>query len=57
MATLAKALNAHRTLSASLEKVIDRVTRPRVFLFLGLEPTPRGRDSWAGIPRWPSTPD
>ncbi len=56
MQALAKALsgNPSRALSASLEGVIDQVTRPRIFWGLGLEPTPSGRDSWAGMPRWPS---
>jgi hypothetical protein len=53
---LAKALNGDpaRTLSTSLQAAIDRVTRTRVFVFVGLGPAPNGRDSWAGIPRWPS---
>jgi hypothetical protein len=53
---LAKALGGDpaRTLSASLQVAVDRVTRPRVFDFMGLEPTPSGRDSWAGLPRWPT---
>ena len=53
---LAKALDGDpsRALSASLERVVDRVTRPRLFLFLGLEQTPSGRDTWAGLPRWTS---
>jgi hypothetical protein len=53
---LAKALSGDptRTLSPSLQAAIDRVTRPRVFVFIGLEPAPNGRDFWAGIPRWPS---
>ncbi|MBA2461074.1 MAG: hypothetical protein H0V45_04810 [Actinobacteria bacterium] len=46
--------NPARTLSASLQGIVDRLTRPRVFLSMGLEPTQSGRDSWAGIPRWPS---
>jgi hypothetical protein len=52
---LAKALRGSpdRALSPSLEGVVDRVTRPRIYLAAGLEPTPSGRDSWAGIPRWP----
>jgi len=52
--TLAKALDGDpsRALSASLEGVVDRVTRARLFLFLGLEATPNGRDSWAGLPLW-----
>jgi hypothetical protein len=53
--TLEKALGGDpsRALSVSLEGVVDRVTRPRVFLALGLEPTPSGRASWSGLPRWP----
>jgi hypothetical protein len=53
---LATALSGHpaRTPSTSLQAIIDRVTLPRVFVCMGLEPTPSGRDSWAGIPRWPS---
>jgi hypothetical protein len=43
-----------RALSASLRATVDRVTRPRVFVAMGLEPAPNGRDFWAGIPRWPS---
>ena len=51
---LAKALRGDpaRALSPSLERVVDRVTRPRVFLAAGLEPTRNGGDSWAGIPLW-----
>jgi hypothetical protein len=56
MPTLANALgsNPSRTLSSSLERLVDRVTRPRVFLWTALVPTPSGRDSWAGVPRWPA---
>lgn len=56
MPTLAKALSGDpsRALSLSLERIVHRVTWPRVFLFVALEPTPSGRDSWAGIPRWPT---
>ncbi len=45
-----------RALSASLEEIVDRLTRRRVFISLGLAPTPSGRDSWAGMPRWPTPP-
>ena len=53
---LAKALGGDpaRALSASLQAAVDRVTRPRVFDFMGLEPAPNGRDSWTGVPRWPT---
>jgi hypothetical protein len=53
---LAKALSGDpgRTLSASLRAAVDRITRPRVFVAMGLEPGPNGRDAWVGIPRWPS---
>jgi hypothetical protein len=55
LSTLAKALvgDPSRALSASLDEIVDQLTRPRVFLFVGLQPTPSGRTSWAGIPRWP----
>jgi hypothetical protein len=58
LTALAKKLerDPSRALSTSLEEIVDRVTRPRVFLCLGLEPTPAGRYSWAGIPRWRSAP-
>jgi hypothetical protein len=42
-----------RALSMPLSELVDRLTRSRVFVGLGLEPTPRGGDSWVGIPRWP----
>jgi hypothetical protein len=53
---LARALRGDpaRALSASLEGAVDRLTRPRIFLAAGLAPTPSGRASWAGIPRWPA---
>ena len=56
MPRLAKTLGREpsRTLPATLERLVDRVTRPRVYLWIALEPTPSGRDSWAGVPRWPT---
>ena len=47
--------NPARPLTASVENIVHHVTRPRVFLFAGLEPTPSGRSAWAGLPLWPST--
>jgi hypothetical protein len=41
-------------LSASVQAVVDRVTRSRIFVAVGLEPTPSGRDTWLGLPRWPA---
>jgi hypothetical protein len=57
--TLARALggNPARAISRSLKNVVERLTRPRVYLFLSLEPTASGRESWAGLPRWPASPD
>jgi len=54
MPTLAKARSGDpsRVLAASLARVVDRVTRPRIFLAMGLEPTLSGRESWVGVPRW-----
>lgn len=56
LGTLASALGSaqKRPLSASLRAVVERVTRPRVWVFVGLEPTASGRVSWAGLSRWPS---
>lgn len=55
--SLAAALggNPSRALTAPVENIVRQVTRPRVFLFAGLEPTPSGRSAWAGVPLWPST--
>jgi hypothetical protein len=43
-----------RALPPALDKVVDRLTRPRLFLSLGLEPSPGGRLAWAGVP-WSRT--
>jgi hypothetical protein len=57
MPTLAQALadDPSRAFATSLAQVVDRLTRPRVFLALGLEPTPGGGYAWAGLPRWPAS--
>lgn len=39
--------------SPELERVVDELTLPRTYLFLGFEPGSRGGLSWAGMPRWP----
>jgi hypothetical protein len=44
--------NPARTLAANLQATVDQITRPRLFVALGLEPTPNGGTSWAGIARW-----
>jgi hypothetical protein len=56
LSTLAAALGREpaRARSFSLAAIVDRLTRPRVFIGVGLEPTPSGRDCWVGLPRWPS---
>jgi len=56
LGALARALRGSpkRPLSAPLTAVVERVTRPRIYVFVGLEPTSSGRASWAGLPRWPS---
>ena len=53
---LAEALRGDpaRGLSSSLAQVVDRVTRPHVFVALGLWPAPGGGDAWVGVPRWPT---
>jgi hypothetical protein len=40
--------------SQSVRAIVDRVTRPRIFIAAGLELTPSGRDTWLGVPRWPA---
>ena len=57
MAALARALsgNPARAPAASLRRVVDDVTRPRIFVPLGLEPTPSGRESLGAVPLWPAT--
>jgi hypothetical protein len=55
LSILVKALgrDPSRALSSSLEVVVDRLTRPRIYVVLGLEPTPSGRDTLVAVPRWP----
>jgi hypothetical protein len=36
-----------------LVEVVDRITRPRTFVALGLEPTPSGQTTLGAMPRWP----
>jgi hypothetical protein len=38
----------------SARATVDRVTHPRIFVAAGLEPTPSGRDTLLGVPRWPT---
>ena len=56
MNALAEALRRAptRALSSALAEVVDRVTRPRVFVALGLWPGLDGGDAWVGVPRWPT---
>jgi hypothetical protein len=55
LSTLAKALRGRPSLlSASVAGLVDKVTRPSVFVALSLDTTPGGRSSWAGMPRWPT---
>jgi hypothetical protein len=37
----------------ALQRTVDALTRPRTYLFLGLESGPYGNVSWAGLPCWP----
>jgi hypothetical protein len=55
MAALAKALsgNPARAPAASVRRIVDEITRPRLFVPLGLAPTPNGRDALGGAPLWP----
>jgi hypothetical protein len=52
---LANALSGNpvRSPSSSLRRTVDEITRPRLFVPLGLEPTPSGRESLGAAPLWP----
>jgi hypothetical protein len=39
-------------LSASLEGIVDRLTRPRIYVGMWLDPTPSGGIAWVGMLRW-----
>jgi hypothetical protein len=56
MRDMVEALGTHpaRTPTAAQARVVDRTTRPRVYLQLGLEPTPSGRTTLGAMPRWPA---
>jgi hypothetical protein len=53
---LARALsgNPARAPAASLREIVDGITRPRLFVALGLEPTPSGRQALGAVPLWPA---
>jgi hypothetical protein len=53
---LAKALGSDpaNAPTAWLQQIVDQVTRPRVFVVLGLESTPGGRETLGAMPRWPT---
>jgi hypothetical protein len=59
MTALAKALggNPARLPTVSVRRIVDEITRPRLFAPLGLVPTPNGRESLGAAPLWPSAPD
>jgi hypothetical protein len=52
IAALARALSSNpaRMPAASLRRVVDEITLPRLFLSLGLEPTPSGRHALGAVP-------
>jgi hypothetical protein len=56
VAALAKALsgNPARSPAASLRRTVDEITRPRLFVPLGLEPSPSGRESLGAVALWSS---
>jgi hypothetical protein len=39
---------------AALLRLVEELTRPRTYLFIGLEFGPTGGPSWAGMPYWPA---
>jgi hypothetical protein len=46
----------HVAPSAGLRDLVDTLTRPRTYLYLGLETGPNGGPAWGGMPRWPRLP-
>jgi hypothetical protein len=42
--------NPARAPAASLREIVDDITRPRLFMALGLEPTPSGRQALGAVP-------
>ena len=58
MSALATALSGDpsRAPAASLRRTVDELTRPRLFVPLGLEPTPNGGQSLGAVPLWPRAP-
>src|SRR5262245_38996161 len=59
MTALAKDLggNPARLPAVSVRRVVDEITRPRLFVPLGLVPMPSGRDSLGAAPLWPTASD
>jgi hypothetical protein len=55
LSSLAEALarNRRQSTPVALRSLIDRATRPRLYAFIGLEPTPSGRDTFGAVPLWP----
>jgi hypothetical protein len=46
----------HVAPSAGLRDLVDTLTRPRTYLYLGPETGPNGGPVWGGMPRWPRLP-
>ena len=46
----------HIAPSARLSDLVDTLTRPRTYLYLGVETGPNGGPAWGGMPRWPRLP-
>ena len=46
----------HVAPSAGLHDLVDTLTRPRTYLYLGVETGPSGGPAWGGMPRWPRLP-
>ena len=55
LAGLARVLASTPLLDSSpgLRRLVDELTLPRTYLFLGFEPGSSRGVSWAGMPRWP----
>jgi hypothetical protein len=56
LASLLRRQPLHATPTAGLRDLVERLTRPRTYLYLGLEKSPSGGLAWGGMPRWPRLP-
>ena len=56
LASMLRRQPVHVAPSAGLRDLVDTLTRPRTYLYVGLESGPNGGPAWGGMPRWPRLP-